>query len=476
MMNKVRRTIEKYDLLRKHDRVLVAVSGGPDSVALLKILNRLSAQGYDLTLAVAHLNHGLRGVESDREEIFVRRLCESLKTPLFSRKADIGEALRRDKGSLEETCRKERYAFFDELRSRERMNKVALGHHLDDQAETVLMRLLRGSGPEGLRGMTPIRDHVYIRPLIEVTRKEILAFLEREEAAFVEDSSNERDICLRNRIRKRLLPELVDAYNLRLVENLGRMAEIIRMEDDYIQKVVEDMLNRWNVTGQEEILKIPIDELRLMHEALRQRVVKAILLRMSPLKNGIGYRHVKAVMKIINGENPSAVLDMPFNARVRREYAALCFETKAGTSRAASEKEMKRRNEKGSGNTYSYEVEVPGEIDIPEWGGSMSFQYVERSQTAMGSDSVVFVDPDRIYLPMKVRNWMPGDRIEPLGMKGKRKKVQDVFMDEKVPRLKRARIPLLVDRESVIWIPGLRLSERVRVTNRTGRVLKIEIN
>ncbi len=476
MMNKVRRTIEKHGLLHKRDRVLVAVSGGPDSVALLKILNRLSAQDYDLTLAVAHLNHGLRGVESDQEEIFVRRLCESLKIPLFTRKADIGEALRRNKGSLEETCRRERYAFFDEVRSREGMNRVALGHHLDDQAETVLMRLLRGSGPEGLRGMTPMRDHVYIRPLIEVTRKEILAFLEREGAAFVEDSSNERDICLRNRIRRRLLPELVEGYNPRLVENLGRMAEIIRMEDDYIQKVVEDMLNRWNVTGLDEILNIPIDELRLMHEALRQRIVKAILLRRSPLKSGIGYRHVKAVMKIINGENPGAVLDMPFNVRVRREYSALCFEMRAGSSRAASEMDTKRLDDNIGGNTYSYNVEVPGEIDIPERGGTMSFRYVERSQVAVGSDRVVFVDPDRIYLPMKVRNWMPGDRIDPLGMKGKRKKVQDVFMDEKVPRLKRAKIPLLVDGESVIWIPGLRLSERVRVTNRTWRVLKIEIN
>jgi len=476
MMKKVRRTIEKYDLLHTHDRVLAAVSGGPDSVALLIILNRLSAQEYDLTLAVAHLNHGLRGSESDQEEMFVRRLCESLKIPFFSRKADIGEALRRDKGSLEEICRRERYAFFDELRRREGMNRVALGHHLDDQAETVLMRLLRGSGPEGLTGMAPVRDRIYIRPLIEVTRKEILAFLKQEGASFVEDPSNEREICLRNRIRKSLLPALVDGYNPRLVENLGRTAEIIRQEEDYLQGIVEDIMNQWNAAGPDEMVRIPLEALRSLHEALRRRIIKTILLKASPLKNGIGYRHVRAVMKILNGENPGAVLDMPFNVRVRREYAALCFERGAPASGPAFPGRFKKRDEKKGEERYSYPVAVPGEVDIPEWGRTLSFRYVEKGQAAMGSDRTAFVDPERILFPMNVRSWMPGDRIEPLGMGGKKRKVQDVFTDEKVPRRERAVFPLLVDRESVIWIPGLRLSERVRVTDRTGRVLKIEIH
>jgi tRNA(Ile)-lysidine synthase len=475
MIHKVRQTIEKHRLLRKGDRVLAAVSGGPDSVALLKILKRLSEQGYALTLAVAHLNHGLRGAESDRDEIFVRDLCAFLKVPFFSRRTDIGEMVRRDGGSLEESCRRERYAFLADVRMKEGMDRIALGHHLDDQAETVLMRLLRGSGPEGLRGMLPLRDGLYIRPLIDVTREEILAFLEREGAAFVEDSSNKGDRFLRNRIRRNLLPVLVKEYNLQLVENLGRTAEILRMEDQYLQGVVRGLLSRWTVAGQEGTLKIPLEELLSLHEALRRRVVRSILLGLSPLKNGIGFRHVDAVMKILAGNSPDAALDMPFHVRVRREPGALWFEKRTAASRTGLEDVRYGREAESEVGRYCYEVDVPGRIDIPQWGGTLDFQFEAKREAAVESNRVVFFDPDNIRFPLQVRTWIPGDRMEPLGMKGKKKKIQDIFVDRKLPRKERRSIPLLVDRESVLWIAGLLMSERVRVTDRTGRVLKIEI-
>lgn len=476
MINKIRRTIERHGLLRKGDRVLAAVSGGPDSVALLKILKALSDEGYDLSLAVAHLNHGLRGNESDHEEMFVSRLSASMAVPFFSRKADIAETIRRSRGSLEDACRKERYAFLDDVRDREGMDRIALGHHLDDQAETVLMRLLRGSGPEGLKGMVPLRDGVYIRPLIEVTRREILAFLDREGTAFVEDSSNESDIFLRNRIRRHLLPALMKDYNPRLVEHLGRTAEILRMEDDYIQGVAEDLLRRWIVSGPEEAARIPLDELLPLHEALIQRIFKKILLSLSPLKNGIGHRHVDAVMSILKGDSPNAAVDLPFHVRAGREYGMIYFERKEKIPRGSPGQKTKGRGKKESGKNYRYAVEVPGDVDIPEWGKTISFRYAETTNPAAGSLRTVFIDPEKIHFPMALRNWVPGDRMEPLGMEGKSKKVQDIFVNEKVPRRERMRIPLLVDRDSVIWIPGLRLSGRVRVTDQTARVLKIEIN
>lgn len=476
MMTKVRRTIERHRLLRKGDRIIAAVSGGPDSVAMLRILKGLSEKGYGLTLTVAHLNHGLRGSESDREEQFVRELCASLAVPFHGRRADMAAAVRRGGGSLEEACRRERYAFFEELRIGERMDRVALGHHLDDQAETVLMRFLRGSGTEGLKAMAPLRDGVYIRPLIEVTRREILSYLAREGTAFMEDSSNERDIFLRNRIRRELLPFLIKEYNPRLVENLGRMTEIIRLEDDFIQGIAEGLLHRWREDDTDGTIRIPLEEWRPLHEALRRRLVKTILLGLSPRKQGIGYRHVDAVMKVVEGNNPGAVLDMPFRVRVGREYGRLFFEKKKEVPQGSTGGREKKRDGGKREKTGGVIANVPGTIHIPEWGKTLSFSYVEKSSAGGGTDRSVFVDPGRIYFPLEVRARLPGDRMEPLGMGGKTKKVQDIFVDEKISRHRRDKIPLVVDRESVIWIPGVRLSGRVAVTERTGRVLKIEIN
>jgi len=475
MIHKVRRTIEKHRLLGKGDRVLAAVSGGPDSVALLKILKQLSDEGYDLTLAAAHLNHGLRGAESDRDEMFVRDLCAFLKVPFFSGRADIGEAVGRKGGSLEEACRRERYAFLLDVTRREAMDRIALGHHRDDQAETVLMRLLRGSGPEGLRGMQPLREGLYIRPLIDVTRDEILGFLEREGAAFVEDRSNKGDAFLRNRIRRRLLPMLMKEYNPRLVDTLGRTAEILRVEDDYIQGVVKDLLGRWTTTGAEGELRVPLEELLSLHEAVRRRIIRSILLDFSPLKNGIGFHHVDAVMKILAAGSRGDVLDMPFRVRVRREAGMLRFERKTGAFRDGLQEEGRNQRGAREDGRYAYDVDVPGRIHIPQWGRALAFQFEARRQAAVESERIVFLDPEAIRFPLQVRSWIPGDRMEPLGMKGKKKKIQDIFVNRKIPRRERRSIPLLVDRESVLWIAGLMMSERARVTNRTGRVLKIEI-
>ncbi len=464
MIHKVRRTIEKYGLLDRGDRVVAAVSGGPDSVALLAVLKDLFIP-YGLILKVAHLNHGLRGRESDREEIFVRDLCKSMDIPFFSRKADIPAARRASRGTLEEICRQERYRFFEEVRARVGFNKIALGHHLDDQAETVMMRILRGSGPEGLKGMVPFRDRVFIRPLIEVTRKEITGFLEKRGMTAMTDSSNASDFCLRNRIRRGLMPELKERYNPRLAENLGRMADILRMEDDWMQKTVEGVLKEWGLDEEKEVTTLPVPGLRHLHEALRHRIVKTVLSDLSPAPNRVGYRHVEAVMKLLAGDAPGATLDMPFRIRVRREYDRLYFERKGDLPAAPSGK---------AARAFRFDVSVPGEVVIAEIGTRLSFQLVDTSQVAPNSDQTVFMDADAIAFPLTLRSWNPGDRIQPLGMAGTQK-VQDLFINEKVPRAKREDILLLADRESVLWIPGIRLSERVRVKKDTKKVLKIEM-
>lgn len=463
MIHKVRRTIEKYGLLDKGDRVVAAVSGGPDSVALLAILQDLSVP-CALTLSVAHLNHGLRGRESDREEIFVRELCESMDIPFFSRRADIPAAMRVSKGTLEEICRKERYRFLEEVRAGIGFNKIALGHHLDDQAETVMMRILRGSGPEGLKGMAPLRDQIFIRPLIEVTRKEITVFLEERGLAAMTDSSNASDFCLRNRIRRGLMPELKKSYNPRLAENLGRMAEILRMEDDWMQTTVAGVLKEWGQDGMKDVIAIPVSEFRGLHEAVRHRIVKTVLSDLSPAPNRVGYRHVEAVMKLLGGDAPGAMLDLPFRIRVRREYDRLYFERKGDLPAAAS----------GKAAPFRCDVDVPGEVAVPALGKLLSFRFVDRSQVEPNSGQRVFMDAEGIVFPLTLRSWSPGDRIQPQGMSGTQK-LKDLFINEKIPRAKRGEVPLLADQASVLWVPGIRLNERVRIKKDTKKVLKIEM-
>ncbi|MEA2014714.1 MAG: tRNA lysidine(34) synthetase TilS, partial [Thermodesulfobacteriota bacterium] len=306
----VRKAIEKFHMLNSGDRVGVAVSGGADSVAMLYEMAMLTDE-YDLVLFVLHLNHGIRGEESDRDEAFVVGLARSMGLPVDSERISIPELRDKRGGSLEYLCREERYTFFERMLLKHGLNKIALGHNLNDQTETVIMRFLRGSGLEGLKGFLPVRDGIYIRPLIDSTRADIISFLKGRDALFVTDSSNADDIYLRNRIRNRLVPELKASYNPGLDENISRTADILRIEDDFIRKSVEEIISDWKIGGGN--VRIDIPELKKLHPALQWRLLKIILENRSPAGNGIGYLHIKSILDMFESVNPGASVDLPFN-------------------------------------------------------------------------------------------------------------------------------------------------------------------
>jgi len=455
-MRKVKRTIEKYAMLAAGDRVGVAVSGGADSVALLRVLANLAPE-YALDLSVLHLNHGIRGEEADRDEDFVRKMAGTMGIPFEAERISIPELRRKRGGSLEEICREERYAFFERTARRNRLDRIALGHTLSDQAETVLMRFLRGSGLEGLRGFLPVRDGIYIRPLMEVRRDEIISFLVDNDIPYVTDSSNRDEAYLRNRIRGTLIPELKAHYNLRLEETIGRTAEILRLEDDFIEESVSRIIAAWSIDR--DAPRLPLPKLKELHPALMWRLVKTLLEAHSPLKNGIGYLHVKAVVDLVESPAPNAQADLPFNMRAWREYDDLIIAVKV---------------ESTADREFSYEVRIPGSVDIAETGERIIFDLVGANEADPRSHNPVFMDREAIVFPLIVRNIRPGDRIQPLGMEGTRK-VAAILMDEKVPMIRRRSVPLLVDRESVLWVPGLRMSDRVKIRDITEKVVKAEI-
>jgi tRNA(Ile)-lysidine synthase len=464
MIKKVKEDIKKYRMLEPGDSVVVAVSGGPDSIALLKVLETLSDE-YRLTLITAHLNHGLRE-DADREAKFVCEISKEVGIKFECKKVDIN-FLRNGTGkSIEDISRDVRYQFLNNVAQRHNAHKIALGHHLNDQVETVLINFLRGSGPEGLKGMLPARDSMYIRPLLHASKKEILSFLDIHKIPFMSDKSNTEGIYLRNRIRHLLIPELTASYNPKLEESLSNMAEIMRVEDDFMKTLTDKIMSECGAKpDNNNEIRIKISELRKYHEAVQRRIIKNVLQRSTPNGQGIGYTHIKMVKDLAYRNHPSGHLNLPYHTLVKREYDFLVFSKVGKFDRDF----MKERDQ------VFYKVTLPGSVKIAELGKTIIFDFAEPPvQTKSNKQDIVLMDYDRIILPLVIRTGKPGDRMQPLGMKGT-KKIKSFFIDEKVPLNFRKDIPLLLDQESVLWIAGMRMSERVKITEKTTRILKAEI-
>jgi len=242
-MHKVRKTIDAHEMLKVGDKVVVAVSGGPDSVCLLDVLEKLAPE-YKIRLIVAHFDHTLRPHEDEEETEFVRQLARQYGIEFHTAKAS--ETIHSSKGSLEERARKQRYAFLEQVRAKTNANKIALGHQLNDQAETVILRLLRGSGMQGLAGILPVRDRVFIRPLLSVSRQEIIRYLAHRGLKWVDDSSNLSTDPLRNRIRLELIP-LLQSYQPRIVEILARTADTLQLDNSFLEDCAAGWLEKHTI-------------------------------------------------------------------------------------------------------------------------------------------------------------------------------------------------------------------------------------
>jgi tRNA(Ile)-lysidine synthase len=479
MLKKVKQAIEQYRMLDIRDGVVVAVSGGPDSVALLDILKHLSTE-YKLRLIVAHLNHGLRPGPADEDEFFVHQLSERLGLVCESKKMDIDLLSRVRKKSIEETAREERYLFLEEIRHKYLAQKIALGHHAQDQAETVLMNLLRGSGREGLKGMQPVREGLYIRPLLGVTRGEISLYLTRRNLPYVVDFSNADDSYFRNRVRHQLIPELKARYNPRLEENLCRTAEILNREDDYLKRIVKELyadqrIVQTDTTHQE--IRISISHCLGLHDALQSRLIKQLLLTCAQQTQGIGYGHINAVKALMQDVCPSGLLHLPFNMEVRREYDFLIIGRRKKTPRKLGQAGQEHQEASVGhleGGIIACDIHIPGQVQIESQKLTLCLDFVDWSAVRFGDSRTAYMDYGCIMPPLMIRTLQQGDRIQPLGMPGT-KKLKNYFIDRKIPSRCRGQVPLIVDNHSVIWIVGHLLSERVKLTEQTTKILKIEM-
>jgi len=316
-LKKVKETIAAHAMLAPGDAVLIGVSGGPDSMALLHGLRAVS-DDYRLHLGIAHLNHGLRRKDADKDEKFVVSAAKKLNLPCYVKKRNVAAERRKTGGSLEEAARIARYDFLFETAEAEGFDRIAVGHQQDDNAELILLYLLRGSGPAGLSGTPPVRDKI-IRPLIRTSRAEILDFLKSHTIGYVIDRSNADQRFTRNRIRHQLLPLLKKEYNPKASESLNRLGMILRSEEEWIDGYVRQMTNQITLTAKPGRLALSVNALAHLHPALQRRVIRRAILGVKGDLRRITCAHTASVIGLAENPLPGSRLDLPDRIRVLRQ-------------------------------------------------------------------------------------------------------------------------------------------------------------
>jgi tRNA(Ile)-lysidine synthase len=436
--------------------ILAAVSGGPDSVALLHALTALRPR-WRFKLKAAHLNHRLRGAEADRDENFVRQLCAELDVELL-----IGRTRRltATASNLEERAREIRYAFLNRLADPHGASLIAIAHQADDQAETVLMRLLRGAGATGLAAMAENGPGRVWRPLLMVRRPAIMAYLGAIGAAWITDSSNASRTILRNRIRLELLPLLEHDFAAGLAGRLAELAGEMRALDEYVSQVAQVELERRSDAG-----RLAVDGFALLHPALANAVLRECLRgRLGELRR-ISRDHIAMMRDLCRGANPSGHVILPGGWQLRREYGFVHVErrdcVKIPGPRAKS------------ATPHLIKLKERGLTRIAQCGFTFESRLTERDCRDLiapphDATEAIF-DTDQLAAVLAVRVVRAGDRFEPHGLAGSRK-IQDIFVDRKVPRLQRAAWPLIVADDKILWIPGIARSRTALVTAASRKI------
>lgn len=323
-LNKIKSTIKKHKMLEKNDRVLVGVSGGPDSVTLLHVLCELKKE-YSLNILIAHLDHKFRGEESRADRKFCEDLAKKYNLEIVWEEIDVPKIAKEKGISPEEAARLERYDFFKRLAKERGMDKIAVGHTRDDQAETVLMRIIRGAGMKGLGGIRPFKDMYgfkIIRPLIEISRKEVEDFVSEKGLKFRKDSSNEKAIFTRNKIRLELIPFLEKDFNPNIKEVLANMAENLQAEDEFLGKYAKRKFRGASKIGQAEI-SIDIKKFKKLPEAIKKRILRTAIEELKGDLRRLTYQHWKEIEELINNRPVNSIVDLPAGISITKNKTSV---------------------------------------------------------------------------------------------------------------------------------------------------------
>jgi tRNA(Ile)-lysidine synthase len=481
---KVLNAIRKGELLCAGDRVGAAVSGGADSVALLHLLLELRKE-VGIVLAVVHLNHCLRGASSNADEKFVARLAAKHELPLHSTRVDVAAQAKREKSNLEDAARRARYGFFAELVESGQLTHIAVAHTADDQAETVLAHILRGTGLAGLGGIHPVAGHT-IRPLLHIRRAQLRAYLRARKQAWREDITNRDTTKLRARVRKKLIPLLETQFQPAAVAHLVTLADLAREDEAFLEAIaskriatlferradiarisVDDLLNPWpswttRFKQNEETSKNPA-------AAISKRIVRDIVEQLKTRPGQISAQHIASVIALANsGENGKALI-LPGGIEVRRERDAIAFAS---------------RTHKSSGDTgaeYSFaftqEELIAGNAAAKISALGCAFRLKVIDCASIKSETIVkgsVVDRASLRFPLVLRNWRPGDRLQSVGHRNAHK-LKRLLNEKRISRWERQGWPVLTSGEIVVWSRGFPVSVQFAATAKTTEgVLMVE--
>lgn len=436
------------------ERLLVAVSGGVDSMVLLDVLARLQ-DSLCVQLHVAHVHHGLRGRAADQDAAFV--VSEAARRGLSASVSRVNPERRRRGESVQSWARAARYGCLDAVAARVHASRIAVAHTLDDQAETVLLHLLRGTGPRGLAGIPPVRQRI-VRPLLAVFRAEIEAYAAARRLSFRVDASNASDAYLRNRIRHHLLPLLAEEYNPRIVESLAALASLMREDDAALTAQAEQLLAKGARQAGGAVF-LPVAALRGGVPAVCRRALQGLFQRASEGRHALTRRHLEALRCLLTRD---AILRLPGGLEARRDGPEIRIEAAAGGASGTRTK-ARPRGSRLPGQTAGVIPVQPGVwTSWSPLGCRIQVRQLKAgSRVLRRSRWRETFSPRLLEASLTLRGWRPGDRFRPLGMSGE-KKLQDFFVDAKVPRDQRGRIALLIADGRIAWVVGHRIAEEFR--------------
>ncbi len=470
---KIKKYIKEKNLMEIGDKILLAVSGGPDSVALMDIMFSLK-DDLGILLHVIHLNHLFRGDEAEKDALFVKEEAEKKGIPVTILTFDVTSYKKKYHMSSQEAARKIRYGLFLKEAYRIGASKMAVAHHRDDQAETVLLNLLRGAGSEGLKGMHPIRtwgkreEKFIIRPLLEISRVEIENYLEKEGLPSRLDKSNLKDSYLRNKVRLRLFPLLEKEYNPSIKESFISLSRIMAETEDYLREITRDVwedIAKIIKKGEETTVSLSVEKLLSYHGAIQSRLLRKSLKTVYPNLKNVGYQHIQNIRGLAKTGDTGSSLALPGKVEVIVSYGNIIFRAK---------------NDKATGIMFSSVLlNVPGETEIFNRGKKVTAAVVSHKdiQLPINPEVEAILDYDTM-LPyinkLQARRRIPGDRFQPLGLKGS-KKLKDYLIDKKIPREERECLPIIATDDNIFWVVGLEINNNYKVKEKTKRILHLKI-
>jgi len=447
--------VKEYRMFEAGETVLVAVSGGTDSTALLNLLHACQDE-LGIFLHVAHLNHLLRKGDAELDVRYVEGLAQKLGLPVTVEAVEVAALAEKEKMGIEEAARVVRYDFFDRVAAKVGAKKIAVGHTADDNIETFLMRLLRGAGLKGLCGIPPRRGKI-VRPLIKVWRREIEDYVGALKLVPRRDHTNYESKYVRNSVRLKLVPQL-KIYNLNIKEIILQTILLVTEDNLYLENKAAEKFDEIAILKAPGEIRLNIDRLKGLAGTIQRYLIRLAIEKVKGDLAEMSFNHIREVLgKLSATEKWELHLPGGIFAVGERGSLLICRE----------------RPQPVEAKPFRYTLSVPGEVRLEEVGRTLRGSFVEAVEKGDGPN-VAFVDYSVLGKEIVIRSRQSGDRFSPLGVKGS-KKLQDYFVDEKVPAEERERVPIVESVGKVIWVAGQRLDDRAKVTDKTKKIVKFEL-